>query len=208
MDVQQGMLCGITSAPAAFEGTCPDFIRGESAKERIHSSNEPLKGPEVAEVIPDRIVTYFRAEQNLSKGILAASLAGLLGAILWAVITVVTNFQIGFMAVAIGALVGFSMRKAGQGIDQVFGIAGATIALVSCLLGNFFSIVGYIANYEGIGYLETLTLLDYSQVPAIMGETFSLIDLVFYGIALAEGYKFSFRAISEEDLAAAQEDLA
>jgi hypothetical protein len=43
-------------------------------------------------------------------------------------------------------------------------------------------------------------LIDYSLMPEIMAETFSPIDLLFYGLALWFGYKYSFRVFTEEDL--------
>ena len=38
----------------------------------------------------------------------------------------------------------------------------------------------------------------------IMKETFRPMDLLFYAIAVYEGYKFSFRQISEEEMASLQ----
>ncbi len=54
-----------------------------------------------------------RSQQNLIGGILAGMVAASVGAILWAVITVATGFQIGFMAIAVGFLVGLASRTAG-----------------------------------------------------------------------------------------------
>jgi hypothetical protein len=38
------------------------------------------------------------------------------------------------------------------------------------------------------------------MVPEVMMDAFSPMDLLFYGIAIYEGYKFSFRQITEEEL--------
>lgn len=104
------------------------------------------------------------------------------------------------MAIAVGFIVGYSVRYLGKGIDQVYGIMGAGLALLGCLLGNFFSLVGFAANAENLGYLETLSSIDYSLIPTIMTETFNPMDLLFYGFAVYEGYKFSFRPITEEEI--------
>ncbi len=79
---------------------------------------------------------------------------------------------------------------------------GAVLALAGCLLGNFLTLLGMAAEQEGFGYIEILQVVDYSLVPAVMMESFSPMDLVFYGIAIYEGYRFSFRHVSEEDLIA------
>ena len=105
-----------------------------------------------------------------------------------------------FRSIAIGAGVGFAIRKMGKGIDQIFGISGAVISLLSVLFGNFLSIIGFAANHEGLGYIETLSMLDYSLVPELMKESFQPMDLLFYGLAIYAGYKFSFRKITEKEL--------
>ncbi|MBD0255212.1 MAG: hypothetical protein ICV83_05790 [Cytophagales bacterium] len=135
---------------------------------------------------------------GVAAGVSAAVVMGLL----WAVVTVVTEFQIGYMAVAVGFGVGYAVRYAGRGFDPIFGITGAVLALLGCLLGNFFSLVGFAAKSLDRNFLGILSTIDYGMVPAAMMEAFSPMDLLFYGIAIYEGYKFSFRQITEAELLA------
>jgi hypothetical protein len=144
-------------------------------------------------------VAKMRQQQNLFLSILAGFGAAILAAIIWAVLTVSFQYQIGFMAVGIGFAVGFAVRL-GKGIDKIYGILGAVLSLFGCLLGNFFALLGFIAKQENINVVETLSKINYSKVPDLMISTFSAMDLVFYGIAVYEGYKFSFRKISPEDI--------
>ncbi|MBL4710817.1 MAG: hypothetical protein JKY48_20525 [Flavobacteriales bacterium] len=58
---------------------------------------------------------------------------------------------------------------------------------------KFFRTIGFLVNAERHDYVETLIWFDYSYLPEVMMETFSFMDLVFYGIAVNEGYEFSFR---------------
>ena len=141
-------------------------------------------------------------EQNLVKGILAGLFAAVAGALVWAVVTVATGYQIGYMAVAIGFAVGYMMRITGRGIDKIFGVMGALLALFGCMLGNFLSTCGFVANEFNLGYLEVLQTLDYAYIPELMVETFSPMDVLFYGIALYQGYKMSFRHVTQEELIA------
>ncbi|WP_147294231.1 hypothetical protein [Pontibacter diazotrophicus] len=141
-------------------------------------------------------------EQNLLKGILSGLLAAVAGALVWAAITVVTGYQIGYMAVAISFAVGYVMRTMGRGIDKVFGVVGALLALLGCVLGNFLGICGFLAEENTLGYLEVLQTLEYSYMPELMVEAFSPMDVVFYGIALYQGYKISFRHVTQEELLA------
>ena len=145
-------------------------------------------------------VDQLRDEQNLAMGIGAGVVAALAGAGIWAVVTVVTNFQIGWMAVGVGFLVGIAVRTFGKGIDKAFGIIGAALALLGCGLGNLFAVCGMIAAEQQMGFVEVLSLLSPEMIREVMIATFSPMDLLFYGIAVYEGYKLSFRQLTEDDL--------
>lgn len=144
----------------------------------------------------------LRLEQNLPLALLGGAGAAFIGALLWAIITIATNLQIGYMAIALGFLVGYTVRYTGKGMDISFGVLGAILSFAGCLLGNLFTLVGFIANDEGLGYMQVFLGIDYSLVPQAMIATFSPIDLLFYGLAIYEGYRFSFRQISPEELVA------
>ena len=198
LDTQQGLTCKLTNKIADFEKECPSFNRDESVEDKALNDNEGVEKEELEVQLSNEQFEQLRLEQNLPFGILAGFIAAIMGAILWGIITVATEYQIGYMALAVGAGVGFAIRFAGKGIDQIFGYWGAGIALFGVLLGNLLSIIGFIANAEGLGYIETLVLIDYNYIPELMMETFSGIDLFFYGIAAYEGFKFAFRKITEK----------
>lgn len=200
MDINQGLICSITNQKATFDNECNDFKLDESFKKTNYDDIGSIRTNVSNNKISPEIFEKLKNEQNLKSGILSGLVAGMIGAILWGAITVATNFQIGYMAIAIGAGVGFTVRKFGDGIDQIFGIWGAIIALFSVILGNFFSIIGFIGNELNLGFFETLFLFDYSYLPDVMYESFNVIDLLFYVIAMYEGYRFSFRIITEKTL--------
>ncbi len=203
MDTQQGLLCSLTGKKADFENECQNYENDENVKLKIDDT-EGLTKDEIAKNLSPKIFEKIKSEQDLKKGICFGILAAIFGAILWAIITVSTNFQIGYMAIAIGAGVGLSIRYFGKGIDQIFGIWGAGIALFGCLFGNMLSVVGFIANAEGLGYIETFFSIDWRYIPEIIKETFRPMDIIFYGIAIYEAYKFSFRLITKQGI----EDLS
>lgn len=142
----------------------------------------------------------IREEQDLSRGFLAGLGAAILGACLWAVVTVLTGYQIGWMAVGVGFLVGFANRTFGRGVDKSFGYIGAFLALVGCLLGNLLSVCIVIGNQTETSSLSVLAGLNPSSAIDLMAATFQPMDLLFYGIALYEGYKFSFRKLSDKEV--------
>jgi hypothetical protein len=146
------------------------------------------------------VMQRLRSEQNLALGIAAGAVAAAVGAAVWAVVTVVTNYQIGWMAVGVGFVVGLAVRTFGKGLDQVFGIVGAGLALLGCLAGNLLAVCGMIAQQESLGFFAVFSSLDMQVIQELMVATFSPMDLLFYGIAVYEGYKFSFRDLSAAEM--------
>ena len=158
------------------------------------------QSPQLDEFHIQLALSQLRTEQNLGMGIGAGAIGAAVGAALWAFITVVTNFQIGWMAVGVGFLVGIAIRRVGKGVDNIFGIAGAVLALLGCLLGDLLAICGSIASEEKMSFFEVLSKLDVEITWKLMVASFSPFDLLFYGIAVYEGYKLSFRQLTERDL--------
>ena len=96
-------------------------------------------------------------------------------------------------AIGVGFLVGFAMRQ-GKGIRPIFGIIGAALALISCVMGDFFSIVGLVAKEYEVSFMDVLFDASYGEVMSVVIENMASMTIVFYGIALYEGYKLSFSA--------------
>lgn len=163
-------------------------------------------GIETQELDPVKLKAFqdqMEGEQNLPAAALSGLAAALVGALIWAVVTVLTKYQIGWMAIGIGVLVGLAVRRTGRGISGIFGWLGAVFALLGCAMGNLLSVVGFISINESIPYFEVLksVFTQSGAVIAVMKATFNPMDLLFYGIAMYEGYGFAFRQITEEELA-------
>ncbi|MFH1496448.1 MAG: hypothetical protein ABII82_01365 [Verrucomicrobiota bacterium] len=140
-------------------------------------------------------------KNNLPMALAAGAVASLASAAVWAAVTVVTNYQIGWMAIGVGFLVGLAVRKFGQGETVLFRVVGAGLALVGCLLGNLFSGIGFIAAEEAMPIGEALLNFDYGYSAELLGAMFSPMDLLFYGLALYQAFKLS-AAEPEEAIAA------
>lgn len=166
----------------------------------------PENEPQNAGVDPNKLaqlMNELKSEQSLSMAISGGLIASLVAALLWAVITYATKYQIGFMAIGVGFLVGYAVNYFGKGITTTFGIVGAVFSLFGCILGNILTTIIAASLQEGVPFSAILMafLTNPSIVAEILKETFSPIDLLFYGIAVYEGYRFSFRQITEDDIA-------
>jgi hypothetical protein len=133
------------------------------------------------------------AQPNFPMAVLGGLGGAVVGAGLWAVVTVVTQMELGIMAIAVGFIVGYAVRELGKGREQKFGILGAVCGLIGCVLGNLLSAIGVYAQARGIGFFDVLGGLNMDFLSRLMSVFFSPMDLLFYAIAVYEGYKFSFR---------------
>ena len=128
---------------------------------------------------------------SLPMAVLAGCAAAAVGAALWAAISVATDMQIGWMAIGVGFLVGYAVRKFGNGSEPTFQVLGAVLSLLGCLAGNLLMVCVVAGRQENIPLLTIVTHLHPSVILDLMVETFSPMDLVFYAIAVYEGYRFS-----------------
>lgn len=164
-------------------------------------SGQGDQGP--VQIDEDKLQRYLeelRREENFMAAIFAGIISAIVSAILWAVITVSTGYQIGYVALAVGFIVGVTVRVVGKGMTKKFGILGALCALAGCVLGNILSVIGILAGQAEMGFFDVFSQVPISAFPSILIDTFSGMDLFFYAIALYEGYQFSFRGISEEEI--------
>jgi hypothetical protein len=176
------------------ENRAPDFPDAPSIP-----SPQKVISPQKVEALKEK----WKDEQNPLMAILTGFLAAVLGAAVWAAVTVATGYQIGWMAVGVGFLVGWSVKKFGRGVSPVFGIIGGGLALLGTLLGNFFTVAAILSRQESIGILSVLGLmiLNPGLTFDILKEAFSVMDLVFYAFAVYYGYRYSFRTVTKEETA-------
>src|SRR6266702_8306688 len=121
------------------------------------------------------------ADSSLEKKLLLGGLAGLaaaiIGAIVWAILTVTTKYQIGWMAIGVGALVGFALRIGNGG--KLFGILGAFLALFGCILGNYFSLIAFASAEEHVAFFTMLNNADSVKVFSAMWVDFLSVSILF-----------------------------
>lgn len=195
-DPQQGIICNLTAKPADFVESCISFEIDETKKiEKTLEHREDLPADAAIALLPEEVKVKLRVHQNLGFAAFGGSISALFAAILWAIISVSTQYQISWMAIGIGFLVGYSVRFFGAGIDKKFGLLGGVLAVISCILGNLFCEVGFYAHEQDLPYAEVLGYLTPSLSFSVLYESFQPIDLLFYGFAAYAGYKSAFRKI-------------
>lgn len=166
----------------------------------ISSPPQPLEQPAISEAEMRFALNKLREQQNLVAGIVVGAAAALVGAVIWAFITALTEYQIGWMAIGIGFLVATAVRVAGKGIDKIFGIVGALLSLIGCVVGNLLTAIYVIAKAQGVSELDVMAALDFQFIVEIMVAMFDPMDILFYVLAMYVGYRYALRPVTPADL--------
>jgi len=126
------------------------------------------------------------------KAIIFGILAMILGAGLWAVVTVVTEHEFSLVAIGVGALVGllmFSARPTSTGIAVV----AALLTVVGCALGEFLAIPAYVAHKDGIAFSKLINAeLNH---PNLYFDSLDAKTYLFWGIGAVAAFSMVFRRI-------------
>jgi hypothetical protein len=127
---------------------------------------------------------------KLALGSLGALAGALAGAAAWAAITAATSFQIGYMALGVGYLAGYGMRRLGGVAEPRFGYVAGGIALIGCVLGNVLTGVILISRHGHYPLAAVAAVALRSDLALqILKDEFGLMDVVFYAIAVYAGYR-------------------
>jgi hypothetical protein len=146
-----------------------------------------------AEADRDQVVATLRARQNLALAVPAGIVAAIVGAGLWATFVYFTGTELGLIAIAVGALVGYAIRKTGHGVDWTFGVLGGACAAFGWALGTILADVALLAKNVDEPLRNVLTRLSPHEIIALAMQAADGMDLLFLAIAVWEGYRLSFR---------------
>jgi hypothetical protein len=147
--------------------------------------------PAAPELSYDEQLAQLRARQNFALAIPAGLAAAVVGAVLWAVFVYATDTKLGLIAVAIGALVGYAIRKVGRGIDPQFSMLGAVCAAIGWALGMILCDLAFLAKEAGRSFFDVVSALGAGQSLQLMIQAGDAMDLLFLAIAVWEGWKLS-----------------
>lgn len=135
------------------------------------------------------------ATNNVGLGILVGILAMIVGALAYGGLIKVTEHEIGYAALGVGALVGAALGKVG-GRNPVLPIIGIPLALLGVYLGQVFGITLLLADSPGAPGIMTILTDHYDIVQQAWKESLGGMDILFFGIAGLEGFVIAKRVAS------------
>ncbi len=136
--------------------------------------------------------TSTAAEGNLGFAAPAGLVAALVGALAWAMFVSATNIKIGFAAVGIGFLVGWSVRRVGHGYSPVYGYVAAVLSLLGCVAGDVLTDCVGVAQQGSRPTLDIISHLTPGIAWVLLQRGFQPLDVLFYFLAVSAGYRNAF----------------
>ncbi|MBY8881799.1 hypothetical protein [Actinacidiphila acidipaludis] len=128
---------------------------------------------------------------NAGLGILAGLGAVVVSALLYGLLIKGTKHEIGWAALAVGALVGLALGKVG-GRNPVLPFVGIPLALLGVYLGQLFGLALIAASANDVGVVDVFTQ-HFSFLQHAWKESLGAKDFLFFGIAGLEGFVFTKR---------------
>ncbi len=145
-------------------------------------------------------IARLRDNQNLGGALAGGLLGAVAGAALWAVITALTKFHIGWEVIGVGLLTGFGVRTLGRGVDPIFGYIGAVFTLFGIVLGRILSAMVFVAADQHIPYWELASRMTINEAWVILTARLAVVQLLFFGAVIYYGYRASFHRAGEQQL--------
>lgn len=125
------------------------------------------------------------AEQSLLHAVVAALIAILVFCALWVALSSLTGRVFPWMTIALGAMLGFAVRRAGHGVDWRFPAAAAALTLIGSLIGNIAIAAAYTAETFDTGMLQILRAVTSMTWPVFFDEVLTAADVLYAAFAAA-----------------------
>ncbi|HEY7702997.1 MAG TPA: hypothetical protein VIB02_11840 [Candidatus Limnocylindrales bacterium] len=155
----------------------------------------PLPPPS-GSLLPTLAVAPPASSSDLVGGLVAGLVAAVLATAIWYAVVVVTHFQVGIVAIAVGFLVGQGVVLGARGRSSIALVVASVVLTLAALVASEYLIVAHFVGQD----LDVQ--LDMAQPPdVILGVVYESVvadplTLAFWAIALFQAVAIPWRAMS------------
>jgi hypothetical protein len=129
---------------------------------------------------------------SLFRAIAAAFVAAIAGGVVWGLLAVPAGQGAHPLAVAVGLMVGFSVRIRGNGHTIPYRIVGLIFTAIGSAIGAVLAATALTAMEGGLGIDGITTILsDVNNLPTVVQGQFGLVSLVSVALALYLAFRLS-----------------
>ncbi len=136
------------------------------------------------------------SEQNFAAAVIVGAVATFLAAVAYGIIVATWPFSYGFAAAGIGVVIGISMQFLGRGISMKFAAVATVYTIAGCLLGNLFRVIMEQVRGTGTSPIDPLRNNSLSTLAEWSVSYVSLIDLVYWFVAVVAAVFLAKRPLS------------
>ncbi len=184
---------GTVTDEQSFDTTTDDYTVTRNDYQYIIDAQHQQAPAKMRAYEYEELINTVNERANYPLGILLGLVFGLIGAGIWALITKLTGYNLGIIAIAVGFLVSQGFVIAGRSTKLAMGITAAIIALISVFFGNIVNGFLQIADYHNKTFFYVLMNFDYENyLVDLIIKVHNLYDIIFYGIAMLTAFRRSF----------------
>ena len=130
---------------------------------------------------------------------MAAFIAIIVFAVIWSMLTAMLGRVFPWMTLFLGVMIGFAVKRAGQGLDWRFPALAAAMAFVGSILANIVIAAGYTAGEFDISTFTVLRSVTTMTWPIFFDEVMTAADWVFAASAAVTSTFFANRRLSRRE---------
>lgn len=132
-------------------------------------------------------------ENKIGLPILYALLGAFIGGIVWGLIAVLFDYELGLVAWAIGGLTGYAVVFAAKGsVTQLHQIIAVVTSLIGIILGKYFSF----AYWFNEGFQGMFDFLTFDYFGGYFFDLFGGMDIVFVLLAIVTAWQIPGKQIN------------
>lgn len=139
------------------------------------------------------------AAQSIRNAIVAGLIAIIVFSVFWIMLSELTNRIFPWLTVALGFLLGHSIRLAGRGTDWRFPSIAAGLAVVGSLIANIVVAASVTAEGFGTGTIEILRAVTSMTWPVFFDEVLTIADAFYAAVAAALAAFYANRRLTRSE---------
>ncbi|MNN23827.1 hypothetical protein D3C81_1372350 [compost metagenome] len=128
-------------------------------------------------------------KSNVGLSVVAALIAAIVGGAVWALIVILTNYEIGIVAWGIGGLTAYGTAMFAKKITPIHQIVAVLASLIGILLGKYVAF-SYIVHQGYSGMFDSGTFSLFSENITLM---FGAMDIIFILLAVATAWQLPIK---------------
>ncbi len=156
----------------------------------------------------DAALERGRPQASLRRAWMAGLVAAALGAAVWTVVWVLAVDRYVWLAIGVGALVGFAVRRLGAGRSAGYGLVAGACAVLALAVGNVLALAGLVADYQDGSMLDVLGRWGVDGALNALAADFDATDAASYVLAAVVGFLVGRAPAEHAGLAARRVTLA